>query len=109
MPVRFTMAGYSKWFGQRLDSSYAGYSHHTQRYPYFSWHESFRRAQIAMADRRRRRGMNLGSCLVTVQWGLYSVRLTAKFAGPEFQFSMWQLTNPQITKLLPDDPATILL
>jgi hypothetical protein len=49
------------------------------------------------------------SLSVTVQWNPYSVRLTAQFAGPRSQIFTRQLANLPVTKLLPDDPATILL
>jgi hypothetical protein len=55
------------------------------------------------------RGVNLQSLSITVQWNPYSVRLTAQFAGPRSQIFTRQLANLHVTKLLPDDPATILL
>jgi hypothetical protein len=72
-------------------------------------HESWRQRRSWHKGHRRRGGLNLWSLLGIVPLGSYLERLTDQFAGPKYHIFTWQLVNPHVTKLLPYDPATILL
>jgi hypothetical protein len=72
-------------------------------------HKSWRQRGSWREGHWQRGGLNLWSLSGTVPLGSYSGRLTDQFVGPRSMIFIWQLVNPSVTKLLPYDPATILL